>query len=66
MSRVEELESAIEQLSPGEFLELARWVRELDQRRWDEKLDRDAAAGKLDYLREEARPGEDGFPKNRP
>jgi len=28
---------------------------DLEQRRWDEQLDRDAAAGKLDFLREEAK-----------
>jgi hypothetical protein len=55
MSRVEEIESQIEQLPPEEFARVANWIREMDQQRWDEQLDRDAAAGKLDALLAEAR-----------
>jgi hypothetical protein len=66
MSRVEEIEQAIEKLSPDEFSEIACWVLEMDQKRWDDQLDRDAASGKLDFLREEARMEQDGFPKNWP
>ena len=54
MSRVEELERAIEELSPEEFAEIARRVNAIEQKRWDEQLDRDAAAGKLDFLIAEA------------
>jgi hypothetical protein len=54
MSRVEELERAIQELSPEEFTEIARRVNAIDQKRWDEQLDRDAAAGNLDFLIEEA------------
>jgi hypothetical protein len=66
MSRVEQIEKEIEQLSPHEFSEIARWVLELDQKRWDDQMDRDAAAGKLDFLRDEARPETEGFPKKWP
>jgi hypothetical protein len=66
MSRVEQIEKEIEQLSPHEFSEIARWVLELDQKRWDNQMDRDAASGKLDFLREEAKVEKDGFPKNWP
>ena len=66
MSRVEEIEQAIAQLDPNEFSEVARWILELDQKRWDDQLDRDAAAGKLDFLLNEARVEQDGFPKNWP
>jgi hypothetical protein len=55
MSRVEKIEKEIEQLSPGEFSEIARWVLEQDQERWDDHMDRDAASGKLDFLPEEAK-----------
>jgi hypothetical protein len=41
-------------------------VNELDQQLWDEQMDRDAAAGKLDFLRDDARAANDGFPKQRP
>jgi hypothetical protein len=66
MSRVEKIEKEIEQLSPGEFSEIARWVLEQDQERWDDQMDRDAASGKLDFLRKEAKAEGNGFPKNWP
>jgi hypothetical protein len=54
MSRIEEIEQAIEKLPPEEFLRIARWIREREQQRWDERLDRDSASGRLDFLFEEA------------
>jgi hypothetical protein len=62
----EQIEKEIEKLSPHEFSEIARWVLELDHRRWDDQMDRDAASGKLDFLREEAMAEKNGFPKNWP
>jgi hypothetical protein len=41
MSRVEEIEQAIEKRSPDEFSEIARWVLEMDEKRWDDQMDRD-------------------------
>ena len=55
MSRVEEIERAIEGLNPEEFLELARWVMLVQNERWDQQLDHDASEGRLDFLRDEAR-----------
>lgn len=63
MSRVEEIERAIRQLSPDEFADVARWIRETQQERWDRQLDADAAVGKLEFLREEARAEQGDFPK---
>jgi hypothetical protein len=54
MSRVEEIERAIEELSPDEFRQVAQRVHDIEAERWDKELDRDAAAGKLDFLRQEA------------
>lgn len=54
MERVEDIESAIDGLSPEEFLHFVAWFREREQVRWDEKLDRDSDAGKLDFLFDEA------------
>ena len=54
MSRVEEIETAIEHLPPEDFLRIARWVREREQQLWDEQLDSDSASGRLDILFEEA------------
>jgi hypothetical protein len=66
MGRVEEILKEIGQLSPPEFSEIARCVLEQDQKRWDDQMDRDAVSGKLDFLREEAKVEQDGFPKNWP
>ena len=54
MERVEEIASAIDGLSPEEFLRFVNWFREREQIRWDEKLDRDSLVGKLDFLFDEA------------
>jgi hypothetical protein len=54
MSRVEEIEQAIQKLSPEEFAMVAQLVHALEQEHWDHQLDQDAAAGKLDFLRKEA------------
>jgi len=54
MNRVEEIGAAIRDLPQEDFQRIAQWIRELDQKHWDEQLDRDAAAGKLDLLFDEA------------
>ena len=55
MSRVEEIERAIQELSRDEFTRIAQHVHVLEQERWDVELDRDASSGKLDFLILEAR-----------
>ena len=54
MDRVSEIEALIDSLPPEEFHRVARWLREREQKRWDEKLDGDSTSGKLDFLFEEA------------
>ena len=54
MSRVEEIEAAIESLPPEEFAQLACWIRDRDEDAWDRQMDADAASGKLNFLIEEA------------
>lgn len=54
MLTVEQLETAILQLSPNDFNQLLEWFFDLDYQRWDEQLENDIAAGKLDNLAEEA------------
>jgi hypothetical protein len=51
---VEEIESAILKLSPKELGKLADWVLDLDEQNWDKQIERDAMAGKLDFLAKEA------------
>jgi hypothetical protein len=54
MSSVEQIEAAILKLSPQELTQLADWVLDLDEQRWDEQLEKDIEAGKLDFLAQEA------------
>jgi hypothetical protein len=54
MSTVEQIEAAILKLSTQELTQLADWVLDLDKQRWDEQIERDVAAGKLDFLAQEA------------
>jgi hypothetical protein len=54
MSRVEEIEHAIDSLSPEEFRCVSRWILEKDQKGWDVQIAQDSASGVLDFLFEEA------------
>jgi hypothetical protein len=53
MSRIEEIEAAIDGLSPEEYRRIVEWLRMREQKRWDDQMDADASAGKLDFLFEE-------------
>jgi len=55
MSRVEEIEAAIDGLPPGEYRRIVEWFRVREQMRWDEQMDADCAAGTLDFLFDEAK-----------
>lgn len=50
MSKVEEIESAIESLSEKECVRLRKWFSEKDWEKWDRKIEADSEAGKLDFL----------------
>lgn len=54
MSKVENLEREIQQLSPEELAEFRRWFAEFDAQIWDRQFAADVAAGKLDSLAENA------------
>jgi len=54
MSRVEEIEAAIEGLPPEEYQRIVQWLQLREQKRWDDQMDADSAAGKLDFLFDEA------------
>jgi hypothetical protein len=54
MSRVEEIQTAIDGLSPEEYRRIVRWFRTREQKRWDDQMDSDSSAGKLDFLFDEA------------
>ncbi len=54
MTTVEEIQAAIQSLSPQEVTDLKRWISELDWDNWSQEIERDSEAGKLDFLIEEA------------
>jgi hypothetical protein len=55
MSRIEDIQTAVEQLSPEEFARFREWFEEFEARLFDEQIERDLKAGKLDKLLAEAR-----------
>ena len=50
MTKIESLEKEVEQLSSQELRAFRRWSAEFDAELWDEEIERDVAAGKLDRL----------------
>jgi hypothetical protein len=54
MTTIEEIEKAIEELAQREFDRLRAWFDDYQAARVDDKIARDAEAGKLDRLAEQA------------
>ena len=54
MTKIESLEKEIAMLSPLELRDLRRWFADFDAELWDQELERDVAAGKLDQLADAA------------
>ncbi len=55
MTKIEDIEKAVEQLTPEDLARFREWFEEFDARLFDEKIERDAKAGKLDKLIAQAR-----------
>jgi hypothetical protein len=55
MSRIDDIEDAIKQLTPDERAAFRAWYAEFDAAEWDRQLEADVKAGRLDWLAEEAR-----------
>ena len=51
---VEDLEKAVSKLPPDELAKFRAWFEEFDAARFDLKIERDVAAGKLDRLADAA------------
>jgi len=51
---IKEIEAAISQLPPAELAELAKWFEEFHAQIWDEQLEQDVKAGRLDALIKQA------------
>lgn len=54
MTKLEDIEAAVANLSPADLKKLRAWLDELEERLFDEQIARDAKAGKLDKLEAEA------------
>jgi hypothetical protein len=54
MTTAEDIEKAVEQLSPDELARFRAWFDAFDAQRFDAAIERDAHAGKLDALANEA------------
>ena len=55
MSKIDDLKAALESLPSDEFAEIFRWLSEKDWERWDQEIEADSQAGRLDFLVREAR-----------
>jgi hypothetical protein len=54
MTTAEDIEKAVEQLAPRELARFRAWFEVFDAEQFDAAIERDAHAGKLDALAEEA------------
>ena len=51
MSTVPEIKESILNLSAAEYAEIMEWLYEREEEEWDRRIEADAAAGKLDFLK---------------
>jgi hypothetical protein len=54
MTRIGEIEQAIQTLPIEDFRRVADWIQQRDEQLWDRQMDHDSSAGKLDGLFAEA------------
>jgi hypothetical protein len=54
MTKIEDIEKAIEGLSPADVARLRAWFDEFEARLFDERIESDSKAGKLDKLAAQA------------
>ena len=52
MSTVDHIEDEIRNMRPDELARFRKWFLEFDARQWDEQIEQDAQAGKLDKIAE--------------
>ena len=50
MSRLEDIEDAVERLSPDEYRSFEQWLLDRQSAHWDQQMDHDSVSGKLDFL----------------
>lgn len=54
MTKIERLEREIQNLSSAELAAFREWFREYDSNEWDQRIEEDSRAGKLDGLAKES------------
>ncbi|MCP9774831.1 hypothetical protein [Cyanobium sp. WAJ14-Wanaka] len=54
MTTVQAIEAAVEQLAPEQRAQFRAWFDAFDAREWDQQMDQDLGAGRLDWLADEA------------
>ena len=54
MTTVKEIERAIEKLPSDQFSKIHDWIVAKDWDKWDAQIERDSAAGELNFLVDEA------------
>jgi hypothetical protein len=54
MTKIEELEKKVEELSPTELALFREWFAAFDAEVWDRQIESDLAQGKLDRLADDA------------
>jgi hypothetical protein len=54
MDKVEKIEDEVQALSPAELARFRAWFLEYDWAAWDQQLERDVQAGRLDDLADKA------------
>lgn len=54
MSKIEQIEREIQELTPEELATFRKWFLEFDAVVWDRQIEEDARAGRLDTLADKA------------
>jgi len=54
MTTVDDIKEAVSKLPPGELARFRAWFEAFEETQFDQKIERDAEAGKLDALAEQA------------
>ena len=54
MSKVEDIEQEVRELTPSELAAFRRWFLEFDAQVWDVQIEEDIREGRLDKLADEA------------
>jgi hypothetical protein len=54
MTTVQEIEIALSKLAPEKLAEFRSWYTDFDAAQWDEQIEGDVQAGKLDALADQA------------